>query len=142
MIRLLKILRASILFSRAGDSLERGDLILAKKQMDSARMLMGPRMSKSGLFPLDLRSALIEMKLGNLSITEERLEEAAKKLSRCRRLRDVDRMYLLDYCRTIRAEAQGVQNGIEPTLPLKSHREVDPRFIREYPMRRTNPSNI
>jgi tetratricopeptide (TPR) repeat protein len=129
----VRTVKAALLYSKAGDLAERGDYARAKEKIDESLRLLAERARRPSLFYLHLRAAHICEKLGHAHLALEHLQTAKRRISANSRLRQPDRLYLLDYCDVMAADIGG-----KPVLDLRLrpplHQRAKQRYRREYPL--------
>lgn len=129
---LLAGVEATLRYVQAGDALDRGDYDRGRAHIDEAIRLLGAKAEKPALFYVHMRAAMLQEKLGRFHDALQHVDRAMNLIEAHSRLRQPDRLYLLDFCDVVRSEMTGKPAQLR--LRQQDHSRVSPRYRREYPL--------
>jgi hypothetical protein len=133
MIWLPRSIESALLYVKAGTSAEKQDYEKAREQIERAIVGLGSKARRPGLFYIFIRAAQIAEKLGNTQAVLKNVLLAEAGIKANTGLRAKDRLYLLDYCDVLTADALGVTNP-PPQLSESDYASVTARYRRSYPL--------
>lgn len=126
-------IRAAILYTKAGNSVDRRDYETAKEQMEKVWKLLGKKADRCSLFEFDLRTADIYRHTNQIELAISSARFAKDKIIRNSKLSPADKNYLLDYSDILIAEITG-EDILEVQLRSEDCSRVSKRYMRYFPL--------
>ncbi len=131
MVSPVQAIKATFHYVKAGSSMDQQDYVTAHYHIERAMNAAGASLSKPSLFEVFLRAGYIERRLGNADVALRHVRAASEHIVNYRSLREADRKYLLDYCKSVISE---LAKTSMPRLRPTDYEEVQKRYKRSYPI--------
>jgi hypothetical protein len=129
----IKAVRAALAFDKAERCLINKDYNEAQRYMLLVRKIAKGSFDKPRLFSFHLMEARIYRGLNQLDDAASALSQAADSIKRVRDLKEIDRTYLLLFCRLMSSELSGSAVDGEDFRVIDDP-SVSPRYRQTYPM--------
>jgi tetratricopeptide (TPR) repeat protein len=131
---LWRAIKGSILYVKAGTSLDLCEYETAKRQIEKASELLDYRLSKPGLFAFHLRAAEIYYRLGDLDKAAAYVFEASNLIKKHSKLDASNRNYLLDYCDRMLDDMDVPPESYQYRIHKDDYDQVSKQYLTSYPV--------